>query len=141
MAVPVRRTWVVVLLAAVLLMHGIPAMAPGEGSASSSHVEMSALPDGVGPLPLAAMPGAESAAAHGEETTGRDSPSHPMSSHAWNACLAVLLVGMALLAAAIARGLARQPLNHRTAAHPPVSTPWTTPPRPPDLSVLCLLRT
>lgn len=142
MVVPVRRTWIVVLLAAaVFLMHGIPSMVAGQSSTPTSHVEMSASTGAVDVLAVAAMPGAESAAAHGEGPAEREGPSHSMASHAWNACLAVLLMGMALLVAAAFRRLPPLPPDHRVASRTGGSIGWVRPPRPPDLAALCLLRT
>jgi hypothetical protein len=121
-------------------MHGIPSMATGGSSAPTSHVEMSASADSVDLLPVAALPGAESARARDEEPADRGSPAHSMASHAWNACLAVLLMGVALLAVAAVRRLPAlwgRPVALRMHG----SIAWLRPPRPPDLAALCLLRT
>ena len=140
MVVPVRRTWIVVLLAAaVFFMHAVPSMVAGQSSTPTSHVEVSASTGGVDVLPVGAMPGAESAAAHGEGPAEREGPSHSMASHAWNACLAVLLMGMALLAATASRRLSSH-TDRRVAPRVRGSTGWVRPPRPPTLAALCLLR-
>ena len=140
MVVPVRRTWIVVLLAAaVFFMHAVPSMVAGQSSTPTSHVEVSASTGGVDVLPVGAMPGAESAAAHGEGPADRESPSHSASSHAWNACLAVLLIGMALLVAATLRRL-RSPTGRPVTRHVRGPIGWVRPPRPPELAALCLLR-
>ena len=138
-AVPVRRTRIVVLLAAVL-MHGVPSMATEEGAAPVSHVGTSASDGGMDLLPVAAVSSADEVTAHDGERTDHGSTSHPMASHAWNACLAVLLMGMALLAAA---GFRRLPSLTERRVTPRVRGPigWVRPPRPPDLAALCLLRT
>ena len=139
MAVPVRRTRILVLLAAVL-MHGVPSMATEEGAAPASHVGTSASDGEMDLFPVAAVSSADEVTAHDEEWTDHGSTSHPMASHAWNACLAVLLMGMALLAAA---GFRRLPSLTERRVTPRVRGPigWVRPPRPPDLAALCLLRT
>ena len=140
MAVPVRRTCIVVLLVAVFLMHGIPSMAMEQGAARASHVGTSASDGGMDLLPVAAVSSADEVTAHDEERTDHGSTSHSMASHAWNACLAVLLMGMALLAAA---GSRRLPSLSDRRVTPRVRGPigWVRPSRPPDLAALCQLRT
>jgi hypothetical protein len=138
--VPVRRTWIVVLLAAVFTMHGIPSAVAGGSSVPTSHVEVPASPGGVDLVPVGAMPGTGSATAHDAEAADREGPSHSMASHAWNACLAVLLMGMAWLAAAAVRRLPAFK-ESRVALRMHGSIAWVRPPRPPDLAALCLLRT
>lgn len=135
MAVPLGRTWTLVLLAAVLLMHGIPATAVGERATPGTHGEMAA---GAGVVPTA--PAAHDAPAAGDGRTDHDSSSHSTASHAWNACLAVLLVVMALLVRLVVWRSSALP-DHRAPPRLPGAVSWVRPPRPPDLSVLCLLRT
>ena len=137
---PVRRTWIVVLLAAVLLMHGVPSIATEQGAAPASHVGTSALEGAMDLLPVAAASSADEVTAHDEERTDHGSTSHSMASHAWNACLAVLLMGMALLVAAAFRKPASLE-DRRVAPRVRGSIGWVRPPRPPDLAALCLLRT
>lgn len=134
-----RRAWVVVLLAVVFLMHGVPATA--QHSVPSPHVEMSADlagPDGAGTRPVAVM--AQPAAAHGAEQADHGTSSHSTASHAWNACLAVLLVGMALLVALAVRRRPALP-DYPAALRLRGSGACTAPLRPPELSALCVLRT
>ncbi|SDO37515.1 DUF6153 family protein [Geodermatophilus sp. DSM 45219] len=140
MAVPVRQTCITVLLAAVFLMHGVPSMATEQGAAPASHVGTSTLEGGMDLLLAGAVSSADQVTAHDEERTNHGSTSHSGASHAWNACLAVLLMGMALLVAAAVRRLSS--LESRTLV-PRVrgSVGWLRPPRPPDLAALCLLRT
>ena len=140
MAVPVRRTWIVVLLAAVFLMHGIPSMAAEQAAGPASHVGTSTSEVGLDSLPFAAVFSADVSTAHDAERTDHGSTSHSPASHAWNACLAVLLMGMALFVTAAFRRLSSlegRPLAPRVRG----SIGWVRPPRPPDLAALCLLRT
>jgi putative copper export protein len=139
-AVPVRRTWIVVLLAAVFLMHGIPSMAAEQAAVPASHVGTSTAEDGVDLLLVAAVSSADEGTGHDEEWADHGSTSHSLASHAWNACLAVLLMGMALLAAAAFRRLP-SPRDRRVTSRVRGSVGWVRPPRPPDLAALCLLRT
>ena len=135
MAVPLGRSWILVLLAAVFLMHGIPSTAVGNGATPGAHSEMAAGPDVVHTASAA-----HAAPAVDDERTDHDSSSHSTASHAWNACLAVLLIGMALLVLLVVRRSSALP-DHRAPPGMRGSVTWVSPPRPPDLSVLCLLRT
>ena len=136
----VRRTWIVVLLAAVFLMHGVPSMATDGTAVASSHPEMPAAPNGGGLATVAAMSGVGAAATHDDEPAGDGSPSHSMASHAWTACLAVLIMGIALLVAVAVRRLPAL-ADRRAASRMHGSSAWVRRPRPPDLASLCLLRT
>ena len=134
-----RRMWIVVLLAAVFLMHGAPSMATEQRTVPASHIGTSTSDGRVDLLPVAAASSADEVTAHEEEWTGRGSKSHSTASHAWNACLAVLLMGMALLAATASRRLSSH-TDLRVAPRVRGSTGWVRPPRPPTLAALCLLR-
>lgn len=142
---PVRQTWVLVLLAAVFLMHAIPSLVldptlrPVAGPAG--HSEVVSAGHGAGHMPGAPSPhlAGESAAVPDDGSSDGRAPAHSPTAHAWAACLAVL-AGIALLGIAVLgrwwpagreRALPR-PRLHRTGA---------TLPRPPDLFALCLLRT
>ena len=134
----VRRTWIAALLAAVFLMHGIPSMATGGSAAPTAHAEMAGAAAVAGPSPVDVDHGPEAGPVGQSADPG--TPSHTMTTHLWSACLAVLLMGMALLPAAFARKLTPHPV-HRVASQLQDSNPWTRPLRPPDLAALCLLRT
>lgn len=139
MAVPVRRMWIVVLLAGVFLMHGAPSMAT-ELPVPAAHLGTATSDAGLD-FPAAALPSADEVTAQGEERANHSSStSHPMTSHVWNACLAVLLVGMWLLAAGAFRRLPSA-TDRRVTPRIRGSIGWVRPPRPPDLAALCLLRT
>ena len=135
MAVPLGRSWILVLLAAVFLMHGTPTTVVAESAAAGTHGESAAGPDVV-----ATASAAHPAPNPGDERTDHDSSSHSTASHAWNACLAVLLIGMALLVLLVVRRSSALP-DHRAPPRLPGAASWVSPPRPPELSVLCLLRT
>ncbi|SDN69470.1 hypothetical protein SAMN05428965_1185 [Geodermatophilus sp. DSM 45219] len=134
MAVPLGRTWILVLLAAVFLMHGIPSTAVGNGATPGAHAETAAGPD------IATASAAHPAPDSRDGRTDHDSSSHSTASHAWNACLAVLLMGMAVLVLLVVRRSSALP-DHRAPPRLPGAVSWVSPPRPPELSVLCLLRT
>lgn len=143
------RLWTaLLLLAAVFAMHGVQCATSDSvvqhGSSSLSatssvggHVAAAGLTAAAGMLDhsdLTAAGGARDAAA----STGLPAPWH--DAHVLAVCLAVLLAGLTVLrAVARFRGRAilvvRGPPRHgrRFAA-------WSLRPRPPDLSVLCLLR-
>lgn len=129
----------VVLLAAVFAMHGIPSMAAAGGSVPAAHVEVAAAVDGVDLLPVGSMPDTGSAIAHDVEAADHGGSSQSMASHAWNACLAVLLWGIALLAVSVVRRLPAS-RDNRVVLRTHGSIAWIRPPRPPDLAALCLLR-
>lgn len=142
---PVRRMAILVVLAAIFAMHGVPstsADATADSTAAVAHAKTMAPAGGVGPLPAATSLGvglAQGVAAlPGEEMEGHG-PSHTGAVHQWATCLAVLLLGLALLAVLLGR---KPPgsLHHRTAAPSRGAPFWAGPARPPDLSALCLLR-
>ena len=134
-----RRTWIVVLLAAVFLMHGVPLMATERVAAPASHAGTSTLEGGIDLRTVAAASSAGDVTAYGEERTDHGSTSHSMASHVWNVCLAVLLMGMALLAATASRRLSSH-TDRRVTPRVRGAIGWVHPPRPPNLAALCLLR-
>ena len=133
-----RRVFAVLVLAALVSMHGTPALgAHGTGHRDTS-VEMTVAATPVltgthaleNPRDLTRSP---------MEPVPPVTPGHGLDSHVLAACLAVLLAALTLLAAAVgmgqrARPVLRVPTVRRRSG-------WTVPPRPPDLFVLCLLRT
>ena len=157
------RLWTALLmLTAVFAMHGLQctAAADGAGSAATTahvatpahagSVAMTAVPAGqVGPAPGAAsfddpMPAhttatATVAAVAALVDAGHSGAPHDWVAHLWTACLAVLAVALAVLLALLVPRLVQleppAPRNASTRARR-----WGTPPRPPDLSALCLLR-
>ena len=140
---PGRRLGTLVLLIAVLSMHGVQyvtAGAHGPAVVADDHMvaaaavtvpSLVALADDVGMT--MEQPVAPSAVAAGSL------PGHSIPAHVWSLCLAVLLAGLAVLAAALAR---RTPaaLVRASSSRPRGPVLRSLPPRPPDLSVLCLLR-
>lgn len=134
-----RRLFAVLVLAAVVAMHGTPARAAaGDAGHGGALVDMtvaapSALPgahflDQPGPL-------APSGVAPASPVT----PGHGVDSHVLAACLAVLLAALTLLAAVVPTGQRARPLLRGPTVRP--LSGWKVPPRPPDLFALCLLRT
>lgn len=141
-----RGLCALLLVAAVLSMHGIPSTgtaraAQNEPSATTSHTPMSMSQD----APLDVSAGLAGASAPALTRFAGTSPSnlpHDGAAHLWAACLAVLLAGMLLVGAAV---LARRrgSVGEAAAGRPP--SPWCLrrclPPRPPDLFALCVIRT
>jgi hypothetical protein len=157
------RLWTALLmLAAVFAMHGLQcAGAPDSAdpaataahSATTTHggsVAMIALTPGRAglaagtagvdePMPAHATGTATVAAVAAPVDAGHNGAPHDWAAHLWTACLAVLAAALAVLLALLVRRLVRrEPPALRTARARAVG--WLTPPRPPDLSALCLLR-
>ena len=142
-----RRLGVLVLLVAVLSMHGaqyVSAGAHAPPAATADHPFDAAV---VAALPLAPVALADDLgmtmvpelSAATSVVAARTMPGHSIPAHVWSLCLAVLLAGLVLLGAALGRrktpGLARPSVSWSRGA-----VPRSMPLRPPDLSVLCLLR-
>jgi hypothetical protein len=153
------RGWTaLLLLAAVFAMHGLQCTAAGtERAAGHGAATVALVPAGLhdggahtsatgtpsdapgAPLDTTAMVGAAAPPA-GLLAAGHDSTPAGAGGHLWTLCLAVLAAGLAALLTL---------LLPRTPAHP--GPPWArlrirppaglAPLRPPDLHVLCLLRT
>ena len=141
---PGRRLVILVLLFAVLSMHGVQSMSAGARSPAAVSADHSLHPVAITALALAPaalvddmtmspeQPADPSAAAEGTM------PGHSVPAHVWSLCLAVLLAGLALLGAALVWRTTTALRALSTRARLPVLT--SVLPRPPDLSVLCLLR-
>ena len=151
-----RRGWVLLLLAAVFTMHGLQCAGADSGASSGAHgtvhTSAAAEPDPVLHLvgPGAAMASADDMAASPLAAAvtaatvgvplGADHDSSPHGAgHLWALCLAVLAAGLAALLLTLARRLPeiRLPLLRRAIEQ---ASGWLSPPRPPDLHSLCLLR-
>lgn len=146
----VRGMWArglpaLLLVAAVLSMHGLPSMgaahAGEESAVATSHSVMS-MPPGA-PLDVSAALAGVSAMTLDRlvGTSSSDLP-HEVTVHLWGACLAVLLAGMMLVGAVIlsrrgGSGLDVQAWRRLWAC----ARTWCRPPRPPDLFALCVMRT
>jgi hypothetical protein len=152
------RGWTaLLLLAAVFAMHGLQCTAPGTGHAAG-HDAAAVAPAPAGLLDGGARTGATSTPsdAHGAllDTTamvgaaaapagllaGHDSTPAGAGGHLWTLCLAVLAAGLAALVTLLlprTPALLGQP-RARLRIRPPAGL---APLRPPDLHVLCLLRT
>lgn len=151
-----RRGWVLLLLAAVFTMHGLQCAGADSAAPSGAHGVIHAVaaaePDPVLHLvgPVAAMASADHmtapplAAAVAAATVGvplgadHDSSPHG-AGHLWALCLAVLAAGLAVLLLALVRRspAIRLPLSRRATRQ---AWEWLSPPRPPDLYSLCLMR-
>jgi hypothetical protein len=151
------RLWTALLmLAAVFAIHGLQCTsaahgaADGPGQAPTAAVAMTASTLADGHLAGAAAPSLTDSLA-GQRTVpdspavaatdaGHDTRPHGSTGHLWTLCLAVLAAGIAALLALLAHGLiGRAPPALRRACA--CARGWCTPPRPPDLFALCLLRT
>jgi hypothetical protein len=143
------RLWtVLLLLAGVLAVHGLQCAADGGHGAThvpAASVVLTTLSTGhADAAPAVTALVAPASGEHTSATTtatagdrGTGAP-HESAGHLWTACLAVLAAAFAvLLAVLLARPaqLLRQALAHARARLGSLA-----PPRPPDLSVLCLLR-
>jgi hypothetical protein len=153
------RGWTaVLLLAAVLAMHGLQCTAAGSDDAAGyGAAPVAVVPAGLhdggthpgatdtpnaahgSPLDTTALVGAAAPPA-GLLAAGHDSTPAGAGGHLWTLCLAVLAAGLAvLLTLLLPRTPARPgPPRARLRTRPPAGL---APLRPPDLHVLCLLRT
>ena len=139
-----RRTWLVLLLLAALFsMHGISSL-PGDVGMSeattASHSVLEVAADGLAlssPALTAVLD--EPMDGSGESHHG-DPVSHTMTGHLWSLCLAVLLAGAALFV--FMRPGRSSPAEQALFGPRRVRRPagLVAILRPPDLSVLCLLR-
>ena len=140
------RLAILVLLFAVFSMHGAQyasACVHDAVALTADHALDAAAVTGLvlGPVTLAddagmAMAPEPIAAASGAAGTV---PGQSLPAHVWSLCLAVLLAGFALLGAAFARCTGAPPLRQSLSRFGSTVLK-SRPPRPPDLSVLCLLR-
>jgi hypothetical protein len=139
----VQRTWALLLLAAVFLMHGAPSMAtdPGAdgGPPLAAHAAMVAPQDGLDASEATSLGSPPVAVLDAQPQEGPTS--HSMATHLWTACLAVLLAGVVLFAAAALHRTRLAPQRRGSDGRVRGSPSSVGLPRPPDLFVLCLLRT
>jgi hypothetical protein len=151
----VGRLWTAVLvLAAVFAMHGAQCSAAAHDPAvhaSAAHAipVLHAAPaaGGAGTPVEAAMDSAtmgstvltDTVVTAAAAAAGSDSGPGSWATHLWAVCLAVLAAGIAVLFALFTPRLVglSSPALRRARARAPG---WPIPPRPPDLSALCLLR-
>lgn len=139
-----RQLAVLLLLTAVFSMHGAQyasAAVHDPAAASADPASDAAAVAEVDPAPSAqttTMMALGSAAVAAAVVVGT-MPDHGIPAHVWSLCLAVLLAGVALIGALVARrtGDVLVPPSSSGSRGPLLSAP---PPRPPELSVLCLLR-
>jgi hypothetical protein len=139
------RVLALLILAAVFSMHGLQCLSaepagthPGDHSAN---VAMGAAPAGDAHLMVAVSADAAPAAIGDTgSSTSHPGPVHS-AAHALAVCLAVLLAGLALLAAVLSLRRSTPP-DRREAALARARSWWASIqlPRPPDLASLCLLR-
>ncbi|TFV91128.1 DUF6153 family protein [Blastococcus sp. CT_GayMR16] len=132
------------LLAAVLSMHGIPAMAAeGSTAPAMTHAPYASATSAVADS-VAGLSADDGAAVHpfvaGDVAPDGQSAPHEMAMHAFAACLAVILAGIGLLTAAIFARRGDMAAVRTVLGGVPWARGWFRPPRPPDLSALCLLR-
>lgn len=146
-----RRLWILLLLVAVFSMHGTQYVPPepgagrsptataehgmGASSAGAWIADSGAAADDLRPTAATA----QLAAVVGNPTPA-DAPDHGGAGHFWSLCLAVLLAGLLVLSASgVTRRAAAAVLRTRE-RDPRLPMRWLRPPRPPELSSLCLLR-
>lgn len=148
---PARRLWILLLLSAVFTMHGIQYVSadPGAGrsaAATAQHDQGMSTDDSLLLGPLAAVDELQPAGASAATSVLADAPltknmpGHGVAAHFWSLCLAVLLAGLALLAAAMLIRWASAARALDMVRRPISRVGWFRRPRPPDLSALCLLR-
>ena len=146
-----RRLWVLLLLAAVFSMHGTQYISAELGAgrsatattehgmgASSAGVSIADSGTAADDLRLAAAT-AQLAAVAGNPTPV-DAPDHGGAGHFWSLCLAVLLAGLLVLGAAVVTRRVTAAVLRTRERDPRLAMRWLRPPRPPELSSLCLLR-
>jgi hypothetical protein len=139
-----RTAAVFLLIAAVLLMHGIPSMgslhAGENGAAAAQHSVMAMSGEAASKVPSALSAVSEMAMGTVAESSPSDPP-HGVVAHVWGACLAVLfacvVLGVAVLARLTGSGFDARAW-WRTA---PWTSTWCRSSRPPDLFALCVMRT
>jgi hypothetical protein len=153
MVITARLWTVLLLLAGLVAMHGwqcpahSPAATPAEAPASAvamgvplaagEHMAGAVAP-GV-PGPMVDDPAVVEPLGAAQADAGHDRTSHGAAGHLWMLCLAVLAAGMAVLFSVFAPrlvGIAVLALRRARAR----AGGRLNPPRPPDLSALCLLR-
>ena len=142
-----RPMWVLVVLAAVFAMHGLPVMAAGSGhpETGTHHVQTPAATGDAASdvLPVASdghPSGAAGMAGPGSAPAGQESPSSGVA-HAWAACLAVVATGFTVLGALfLVRAVTPSAGRGGALDRPRSRSVRVHPLRPPDLAVLCLLR-
>jgi hypothetical protein len=130
-----RRGWVLLLLAAVFAMHGLHCAAAESSAPSGAHGTIHAVDHMTTPPLAAAVTAATAGVPLG---VGHDSTPHG-AGHLWALCLAVLAAGLAVLLLALVRRSTaiRLPLLRRATGQ---AWEWLSPPQPPDLYSLCLMR-
>lgn len=133
--VRVRVVWAVLVFAAVVSMHGTPAVAADASAKQST----------LGDVVMAASSVHGSGQLDGPDEAGPQpveshQPGHGVDAHLWAACLAILLAGVTLVAAALRLRKGVAPLVRGPTSWGAWSSPWRFVARPPDLFVLCLLR-
>lgn len=142
-----RRAAVFVLLAAVFFMHGIPFLGADDAARAGgmTHAAMVSTLDGTPASDVAAVDESMngSAEAASGPTGHRSTPieSHGMDVHLWGACLAIVFAGIALLVVFLLSRRRPWSWPGRTASFSIVTRTRLAVIRPPDLSVLCVLRT
>ena len=148
---PVRRLCILLLLAGVLSMHGAHYVVTGPGAGDSApagadhgighpSVASAALSsDSSLSGPPVAAPTEGLVALAGFPTPG-DAPDHGLAHHAWSLCLAVLLAGLIALRATKRGQRVASSVRWAVERGQRLSMGWFRPPRPPELSSLCLLR-
>ncbi|WP_138733824.1 DUF6153 family protein [Modestobacter excelsi] len=153
------RLWTALLmLAAVFAMHGVQCAGAADSATSAAttvHVvtpahsgssAMTALAPGQALPAVGAARADDATSAHTTVAAaavpvgaGHGSAPHDWAAHLWTACLAVLAAALAVLLALLVPRLVRlgPPALRSPSAR---ASGWLVPPRPPDLSALCLLR-
>jgi hypothetical protein len=153
------RLWTaLLLLTAVFAMHGMQCTSAADGAGSAATTAHVATTAHAGSVTMPALTAGQARSAAGAASFDDPMPAHPATAaavaapvgaghsgaphdwaaHLWTACLAVLAVALAVLLALLVPRLVQM--------GPPAPRKVTrarrrvTPPRPPDLSALCLLR-
>jgi len=138
---------ILLLLIALLSMHGAQYLSAGTAPHGAAPATVCDPTDAAAatalPLdPVAVADGVGGASATRLVASGpamaTATPGHGIAAHVWALCLAVLLAGLVLLGTALAR-MTTVPVG-APASRSRVPVRRFRPPRPPDLSALCLLR-
>ena len=132
------------VLAAVLVMHGLPVLTADDPihheTVVTDGVDMGMSATSATVLVQGQFDGQADNFLSGRPPVAPEMPDHQTHAHLWAACLAVLLTGITLLAAVGCLSRGALPLLRGPTARPPWWSGWSQILRPPDLSALCLLR-
>lgn len=144
---PVQRTLVLVVLAALFTMHGLQSLgmpqAPTHAvgiAPQAATVEGETVTDSVGATWLQPVADSRPTLAATQDAMPGSGPGHGVAQHLWSLCLAVLLAGLSFLGALAAVRRLSATSGPAPGRRPRRVLACVGRLRPPDLASLCLLR-